>query len=314
MNCLLPLITHSPSTRSARVFVAPASDPEPGLGEPEPGQGVARRRRSGSQRLLLLVGAEGQDRVDAEPDGGLEGDGHRLVDPADLLDRHAEAGEVAVLARAAVLLRRREPEQPELAHLVHDVDREVVRLVPLRSMRGDLGLGEVAHAVAEVLMLADSSKLIVDPSPLAWSGDRPAPCVVRRFCHLIRLVHSPVRSSVQPRSARCRARCPRGPASTTNPVPFGFRKSALTGGPQSQQAIDLLVACAIHWDEVEMHAVLDGLRPQGTGMKSRFTSPAGEVMQPGGVAGVVRDRRDPRGSRAQPTRTRREAPRRHSRT
>ena len=82
------------------------------------------------------------------PTAGLEGDAHRLVDPADLLDRQAEAGEVAVLAEAgaAVLLRRGQPEQPELAHLLHDVDREVVVAVPLRGVRRDGGLGEVADA------------------------------------------------------------------------------------------------------------------------------------------------------------------------
>ena len=116
MNCLEPLTTHSPSTSSARVLVAPASEPAPGSVRPNPAS-ARPATRSGSQRLLLLVGPEGQDRVDAQPDGGLEGDADRLVDPADLLDGDAEAGEVAVLAGAAVLLGRGEPEQPEVAHL-----------------------------------------------------------------------------------------------------------------------------------------------------------------------------------------------------
>ena len=95
-----------------------------------------------------------------EADAGLEGDAHRLVDAADLLDRHAQAGEVAVLAGAAVLLGSGEPEQAELAHLLHDVDREVVVAVPLRGVRRDLGLGEVADAAAELLVLSDSSKVM----------------------------------------------------------------------------------------------------------------------------------------------------------
>src|SRR3954449_8197353 len=36
MNCLAPLTTHSPSTSSARVLVAPASDPAPGSVRPKP--------------------------------------------------------------------------------------------------------------------------------------------------------------------------------------------------------------------------------------------------------------------------------------
>ena len=89
-----------------------------------------------------------------EPDRGLEGDAHRLVDAADLLDRHAEAGEVAVLAGAAVLLGGGQAHQPELAHLLHHVGREVVVAVPLRGVGRDLGLGEVADATPELLVLA----------------------------------------------------------------------------------------------------------------------------------------------------------------
>ena len=73
---------------------------------------------------------------------------------ADLLDRHAQAGEVAVLARAAVLLRSGQAHQPQAAHLLDDVGGEVVVLVPLRGVRRDLGLGELANAAAELLVLA----------------------------------------------------------------------------------------------------------------------------------------------------------------
>ena len=59
---------------------------------------------------------------------------------------------------AAVLLGRGEAEQPERAHLVHDVDREVVVAVPLRGVRRDLGLREVADGTAELLVLAGQRK------------------------------------------------------------------------------------------------------------------------------------------------------------
>ena len=122
------------------------------LGEAEAGQPLARDQRR-QPLLALLLGAVGEDRVDAEADAGLKRDAHRLVDAADLLDRHAEAGEVAVLARAAVLLRGGEAEEAELAHLLHDVDREVVRAVPLRGVGGDLLLGELADGTPELLVL-----------------------------------------------------------------------------------------------------------------------------------------------------------------
>ena len=115
-----PLARRSSST--ARVRVPPASLPGLGLGEAE-----AAERPPGAQvgqpPLALLLGAEVEDRVGAEADAGLEGDGQRLVDPGDLLDGHAQRGEVA--AAAAVLLGEREAEQAELAHRPHHVDREV---------------------------------------------------------------------------------------------------------------------------------------------------------------------------------------------
>ena len=48
MNCLAPLTTHSPSRSSARVRVAPASEPAPGSVRPNPAS-VVPATRSGSQ-------------------------------------------------------------------------------------------------------------------------------------------------------------------------------------------------------------------------------------------------------------------------
>ena len=155
MNCLAPLTTHSPFSSTALVFVAPASEPGTGLGEAEAGELITGDQR-GEPGLLLLVRAVGQDRVDAEAHRGLERDAHRLVDATDLLDGDAQRGEAAVLAGhpgAAELLRSGEAHQAERAHLLHDVGREVVVAVPLRGVRGDLGLGEVADAATELLVL-----------------------------------------------------------------------------------------------------------------------------------------------------------------
>ena len=62
--------------------------------------------------------------------------------PSSSIATHSEAK--SPLA-AAPLLGEDEAEQPELAHRRDDVDGEVVVAVPLRGVRGDLGLGEVAH-------------------------------------------------------------------------------------------------------------------------------------------------------------------------
>ena len=123
MNALAPSITHSSPSRRARVRVAPASLPPSGLGQPERAE-RATGDQVGQPALLLLVVAEPVDRVGAEADAGRQRDAHRLVDPAELLDRHAQRGEVA--PAAAPLLGEDEAEQPEVAHRQHGVDREVV--------------------------------------------------------------------------------------------------------------------------------------------------------------------------------------------
>ncbi len=69
----------------------------------------------------------------------------------ELLDR--EAVREVVGAAAAVLLRERQAEQPEPAHREHRLDREAVVAVPVGGVRRDLGLGELAHDVAELHLL-----------------------------------------------------------------------------------------------------------------------------------------------------------------
>ena len=137
MNCLAPSTTHSSPSRTALVAVAPASDPAPGsVGEPA---------------LLLLVGAVGEDRVDAQADGGLERDPDRLVDAAELLDRDAERDEVTLTP--AVRLGGGQAEQAQLTHLVNHVDGEVMVAVPLRGMGRDLLLGEVTDDSTQLFVL-----------------------------------------------------------------------------------------------------------------------------------------------------------------
>ena len=104
-----------------------------------------------------LIGvAEPEDRVCSQAHAGGQRDAHRLVDPSDLLDGDAQRHEVA--AAAAPFLGEHEPEQSEFAHLVDDVDGEVVLAVPLGRVRGDLLRGEVAHDAAELLVVLGDLK------------------------------------------------------------------------------------------------------------------------------------------------------------
>ena len=121
-----------------------------GFGEAEPTERATGDEIGEPLRLLIVV-AELEDRVGAEADAGRQRDAHRLIDAAELLDRHAQRCEVA--AGAAVLLGEDDPEQAEVAHLPHDVDREVVLDVPPGRVRCDLALGELAHHRAEHLVL-----------------------------------------------------------------------------------------------------------------------------------------------------------------
>ena len=75
--------------------------------------------------------------------------------PISSIARHSEVNPPSspAMPGAAELLRRGQPHQAELAHLLHDVGREVVLAVPLRGVRRDLLLGEVADAASELLVL-----------------------------------------------------------------------------------------------------------------------------------------------------------------
>ena len=125
------------------------------LGEPE-----TRERAAGDQvgqeALLLGLAAVGEDRVDAQAHPGRQRDADRLVDPAELLDRDAQAGERAAvggLERPAELLGHDQAEQAEVAHRRHEVGGEVVLAVPLGDVRLDRLGGELADHLAEVLVV-----------------------------------------------------------------------------------------------------------------------------------------------------------------
>ena len=150
MNALAPLITHSPSTSSARVLVAPASEPASGSVSPNAASAAAGDE-VGQPVLLLLVGAERQDRVDAEADAGPR------VMPIDWSTRPSSSiatqSEVKSAPRAAVLLRDGEAEQAELAHLGTRSTGKWCSRSHCATCGATSALGEVAHDLAESLVL-----------------------------------------------------------------------------------------------------------------------------------------------------------------
>ena len=150
MKALLPLMTHSSPSSSARVRGLPASEPPPGSVRPNAGKRLAATQR-GQPFLLLLLGAERVDRHRTEADRRLERDRDARVDPGELLDREAEREEVA--AHPGVLLRERQAEQPHLAHLANDVVRELAGAVGVLRLRRDDVTREVLDALAQRLVL-----------------------------------------------------------------------------------------------------------------------------------------------------------------
>jgi hypothetical protein len=88
---------------------------------------------------LDLVHAQVAVRAVAQPDAG--------AGAADLL--HGDHVRQVAHAGAAVLFGHGDAEHAELAHLAPQVHRKLVAAVGLRRARGDLGLGEGVHGVAQ---------------------------------------------------------------------------------------------------------------------------------------------------------------------
>ena len=147
MNCLVPLMTHSPSSSRAVVFVPAGVRAGVGLRQPEPRERLAPREHR-DPLLLLRLGAAAPHRHRPEPDPGLERHGDRLVDARELLDREAQVDVVAALP--AVLDGERQAEQPHLPHLGEDLVGQLALRVVLVRGGGHDGVGEVAHLVAEL--------------------------------------------------------------------------------------------------------------------------------------------------------------------
>ena len=150
MNCLLPLMTQCPSSslrrRPGRARVGSAAR----LGQTERAQRLATCQQRQPFLLLVLV-AEPVDRHRAKRHTGLERDGDALVDLAEFFERKAQREVVA--AHAAVLLGKRQAEEPHIGHPRDDFVRERVLFVVLGGDRRNHALREVAHGLGELLVV-----------------------------------------------------------------------------------------------------------------------------------------------------------------
>ena len=150
MKIFEPSTTQLAVVEPAVVRVAPASEPAPGSVSPNAAS-FRPEARSGSQRALLLLVAEEEDRH--RPERGVRGDGDRdgRVDPRQLLDRDRVREGVA--AGAAVLLGNRDPHQAELGQLGDELVREAALAVELLREGRDALARELATVVAHQLVL-----------------------------------------------------------------------------------------------------------------------------------------------------------------
>ena len=131
-----------------------------GLGQPERRELLAPRLRD-EPALALLLGPPLEERQRVEPDVDALDDTERGVGTLELLaqDREAEV----VHPGAAVGLRDRRAEEPELAHPREDLAMDLALLVPLADVRQDLGLGEGADALLDEAVLVGQGE--VDHAP-----------------------------------------------------------------------------------------------------------------------------------------------------
>ena len=150
MNCLAPLMTQSPFSALARVRVLPASEPASGSVRPK----AASRSPLAQARqplLLLLLGAERDDRPGAQRRVRGDRDADARVHARELLDRE-RVGEVAGAA-AAVLLGVGDAHQAEFAELLHDLVREALGAVELLRDRLYLALRRNPDQALDVALL-----------------------------------------------------------------------------------------------------------------------------------------------------------------
>ena len=150
MKIFEPSITHSPSRSSARVCVAPASDPAPGSVRPKAAS-FRPDARSGSHACFCSSAAEEEDRHRAERRVGGDRDAHGGVDSRQLLDRDRVGDRVS--ARATPFLRDGQAHEAEPGELLHELVGKAVLAVELLGDGRHALLRELADGAPDELVL-----------------------------------------------------------------------------------------------------------------------------------------------------------------
>ena len=160
MNALAPSMTQSSPSRRARVRVAPASLPPSGSVRPNAPERPAGDE-VGQPALLLLVVAEAEDRVGAEPDAGRQRDaratGRRGRSPRSRCTARRSRRRCRPTPRGRPARTARARPSASTAST-----GKRVLLVPPRGVRRDLPLGEVAHAPARNASCSSESSTVID--------------------------------------------------------------------------------------------------------------------------------------------------------
>ena len=146
------------------------------LGEAE-GCELPPGREIGQPRLLLLLGAEEEDRHRAERRVRGDGDAHGGVDSRELLDRDRVRDRVS--ARAAPFLRDGEAHEPEPGELLDELVGKAVLAVELLGDGRHALLRELAHGAPDELVLVgelEVHSLMRGARRAMRSGGRPSPC------------------------------------------------------------------------------------------------------------------------------------------
>ena len=156
VNVFDPFSTQHAPARAAVVRMPAASLPE--VDSVSPHAPIFSPRASGTRNLLLLrLGAEQEDvrraqavvRRDRQRDARI--DARELLDADAVVDRRH--------AGAAVGLGKLDAQEPERGELRDELDRKVLRLVPLHHVRADLGFREFAHAAPEQRLFLGETKI-----------------------------------------------------------------------------------------------------------------------------------------------------------
>src|SRR5262249_32801973 len=109
------------------------------------------------EALLLFFGAGAQDVRDAQSVVRRQRQRDARTDARDLLD--ADAVIERAHAGAAVGLGDLNAHQPQVRQLFDQLERKMLRLVPLHDVRPNLGLGKFADAASEELLFGRETEI-----------------------------------------------------------------------------------------------------------------------------------------------------------